>query len=256
MRRTLRSALVVILLFALQACADGASVSDNGGLVQGYKGSREGVAKRAVAGALISLKQRNYGNAIALAGQAIDTGKVSGADDRLLSLAYLIRASAYLSTRALSEAEADIGQALERNPRSAFAYQQRGALHGLRGHYRRSIADYSRSIDIEPRFGPYFLRGITYLKTKQLVRARKDLTRAIAIDPNRANAFYWRGVARSVSGKRRLALSDFRKTLALDPGHRGAHAALRNQGLRRPGTPAVPRTPEEFPNATVHTISL
>ena len=199
---------------------------------------------------------RNYGKAIALAGRAIDTGKASGADDRLLSLAYLIRASAYLSTRALSEAEADIGQALELNPHSAFGFQQRGALHGLRGHYQRSIADYSRSIEIEPRFGPYFLRGITYLKTKQLARARNDLTRAIAIDPNRANAFYWRGVARLVSGKRRLAMSDFRKTLALNPDHRGARAALPNQGRTRPGMPTVPRTPKEFPNTTVHTISL
>ena len=250
MKHILASVLSVILLVALQACADSASVSGNGGLVQGFQGSREGAAKHAVAGALISLKRRNYGDAIALAGRAIDTGKASGADDRLLSLAYLIRASAYLSTRALNHAEADIGHALERNPRSAFAYQQLGALNGLRGHYRQSIADYSRSIEIEPRYGPYFLRGITYLKIKQLVLARRDLSHAIAIDPRRANAFYWRGVARRVSGKRRLALSDFRKTLALDPGHRGARAALRNPS-RKP-----PRGPEDFPGATVHMTSL
>ncbi len=256
MRGIFRSILPVILLITLQACAGGASQPGNGGLAEGYKGSRANVAKRAVAGALISLKLRNYGNAIVLAGRAIDAGKANGADDKLLSLAYLIRASAHLSTRALNEAEADIGQAIERNPHSAFAYQQRGALNGLRGRYRQSIADYSRSIEIEPRFGPYFLRGITYLKTRQIALAQEDLTQAIAIDPKQAKAFYWRGIARAVSGRRRLALSDFRKTLALDPNHRGARTALRSQGRGRPGTPAVPRTPEGFPGASVHRISL
>ncbi len=78
------------------------------------------MSSTSVAEALISLKRRNYGDTIALAGRAIDAGKAGGADDRLLSLAYLIRASAYLSTRVLSEAEADIGQALERDPLGPF----------------------------------------------------------------------------------------------------------------------------------------
>lgn len=252
--RIFLGALSAIAMIGLQACADGSAVPDTGGLAQGYEGARDGSAKRAVASALLSLQQRNYGSAIALAGRAIDEGKANGANDILLSLAYLIRASAYLSTRALNEAEADIGQALDRNPQSAFAYQQRGALNGLRGHYHKSIADYTRSIKIEPRYGAYFLRGITYLKVKQLARAQKDLTRAIAINPNRAKAFYWRGVARRSAGRRRLAMSDFRKTLDLDPNHRGAHAAL--GGRSRPLDPGVPGTRQDLPRAKVHTISF
>ncbi len=85
MKRTLRGVLSAILLIALQAYADGSAVSDNAGLVQGYKGAREGAAKRAVAEALISLKRRNYGDTIALS-QLVTGDSVS----RLASFNWLV----------------------------------------------------------------------------------------------------------------------------------------------------------------------
>jgi tetratricopeptide (TPR) repeat protein len=49
-----------------------------------------------------------------------------------------------------------------------------------------------------------------------------DLTRAIELDPDLAEAWYQRGLARTLLGKKDEALADYKQTLALDPDHRKA----------------------------------
>jgi tetratricopeptide (TPR) repeat protein len=54
--------------------------------------------------------------------------------------------------------------------------------------------------------------------------AVEDLTRAVELDPGSAEAYYQRGLAFTLLGKRDLALGDYEKALALNPAHPKAAA--------------------------------
>jgi tetratricopeptide (TPR) repeat protein len=49
--------------------------------------------------------------------------------------------------------------------------------------------------------------------------AIEDLTRAVALDPNHAEAFYQRGLVYALMGEADKALADYEQTCALDPNH-------------------------------------
>jgi tetratricopeptide (TPR) repeat protein len=52
--------------------------------------------------------------------------------------------------------------------------------------------------------------------------AIEDLTRAIELEPDRADAYYQRGRCHALLGKRDDALADYDRAIALDPGHERA----------------------------------
>jgi Flp pilus assembly protein TadD len=52
--------------------------------------------------------------------------------------------------------------------------------------------------------------------------AVEDLSRAITLDPDNAEAFYQRGLAYALMGEADKAVADYEQTCALDPGHRKA----------------------------------
>jgi tetratricopeptide (TPR) repeat protein len=52
--------------------------------------------------------------------------------------------------------------------------------------------------------------------------AVEDLTRAAGLDPGNAEAYYQRGLAYTLLGKKDKALADYEQTLILDPGHKKA----------------------------------
>jgi tetratricopeptide (TPR) repeat protein len=64
-----------------------------------------------------------------------------------------------------------------------------------------------------------------------LREAVEDFTKAIALEPDNADAFYNRGLCYQMWGKPNAALADFEQTLVLNPGH--ADAAKKRAELRQ-----------------------
>jgi hypothetical protein len=80
-----------------------------------------------------------------------------------------------------------------------------------------AISDFSKAIELNPRSAKaYNNRGLTYAKAKgQNDTAISDFNKAIDLDPNYANAYHGRGLARYYQGEYESACSDFRKACNL-----------------------------------------
>ena len=82
----------------------------------------------------------------------------------------------------------------------------------------RAMADYSKAIEIDPRFAKaYFYRGSEYTNQAKYDEAISDFNKAVDLDPNDAAAIRFRGLAFFVSGQNDSAIADLDKAVALKP---------------------------------------
>ena len=88
------------------------------------------------------------------------------------------------------------GQQEQTESMEAEFYYNRGIAYGKKGQYDRAISDFTKAIEIDPRYAEaYNNRGIAYGKKGQYDRAISDYTKALKINPMFAGAYYNRGVA-------------------------------------------------------------
>ena len=111
------------------------------------------------------------------------------------------------------------------------AYLWRGTVRRER---KAAIADYTKAIDIHPRFvEAYSNRALARKDDGDLEGAIADATRAIEIDPRFAVAWFNRGLARYVKGDLEGAIDDYRRAIEANPrygapyNNRGATKFLR-----------------------------
>src|SRR5262245_19172530 len=68
---------------------------------------------------------------------------------------------------------------IERNPKDAVAFYNRGEAYELKGEIDRAISDYTKAIVADPNYAPaYDHRGRAYVSKGDYVRAVDDVTRA------------------------------------------------------------------------------
>jgi tetratricopeptide (TPR) repeat protein len=99
------------------------------------------------------------------------------------------------------------------------------AVHGLRGHaylasknYARAIADFSKTIQINPQDAEAFNeRGIAYHHENQDGLAIADYDEAIRLRPQYAGAFVNRSVAEIALGRTAQSKADLAKARSIDP---------------------------------------
>jgi tetratricopeptide (TPR) repeat protein len=125
---------------------------------------------------------------------------------------YLERGEAAAGAHDYDRAIADYSTAIELNPASAEAFNDRGFAYYLQGKSDRAIADFTRAIELRPDYPKaYNSRGVVFMAGGYgRERAVADFDRAIALQPdfryayiNRANAHLFRHPL--------LALSDFHR---------------------------------------------
>lgn len=105
----------------------------------------------------------------------------------------------------------------------AITLRNRGFGYALKNDYDRAIADYDRSIEIDPTAAKTFdLRGIAYRGRHDEDRAIADFDQAIKFDPINAVAFRDRGLAYRAKHDYDHALADYNEALRIDPGYRDA----------------------------------
>jgi eukaryotic-like serine/threonine-protein kinase len=116
-------------------------------------------------------------------------------------------------------ARAFIGCILKR-PDHAHAYRCRGLSYDKLGQYDRAVADYSRAIDLDPKFADaLYNRGVDYCaRLGQPADAVADFSRAIDLDPKLTDAWNSRGaVYCDHLGQYDKAVADFSRAIDLDP---------------------------------------
>ena len=116
-----------------------------------------------------------------------------------------------------SGAIADFSKAIEINPRYAKAYYNRGTIKGrYLEDYDGAISDYSKSIEINPRYADaYINRGIAKDELKDYYGAIADYNKAIEINPRYAKAYNNRAQTKYILGDMKGSCTDAKKAASL-----------------------------------------
>lgn len=121
---------------------------------------------------------------------------------------------------------ADYTRVIEINPRYAgAAYVSRGIAYCSKGEYDRAIGDCNKALEINPRCAEaYVSRGIAYYSKGEDDRAIEDYNKALEINPRYALAYNNRGNAYAKKGEDDRDIGDYNKALEINPRYAEAYA--------------------------------
>lgn len=169
--------------------------------IRGTVLSESGHDKEALADFMMTLKldptyTRSYlkiGMIYAEAGnfkKAIDylTAAVYVSDRKSTGWAYANRGILHAQIGLLDDAFRDFEEALKLTGRdsagAAMIYLNRGKAHLTRREYEKALADFNRTLQMDPRSGhAYFMRGLLYEEQQKDALALEDYKRALRFDP-------------------------------------------------------------------------
>lgn len=116
------------------------------------------------------------------------------------------------------EAIAELTQGIQQDPKDSVAYDWRGLAYYNRGEYEKSVADYSRAIELTGGQDPnlFYGRGRSRLGLGTTEAALDDLSHAIALGNNHANVYMARGRAYNQKGMKAEAIADFTRAIERD----------------------------------------
>ncbi len=101
---------------------------------------------------------------------------------------------------------------MERVSGDAAGYTLRGVVYFEKGQYDDAISDYTKALEINPRYAVAFNnRGNAYQGKGQYDQAISDYNKALEINPRFALAYYNRGLAYARKGQHDQAISDYNK---------------------------------------------
>ncbi|MBI4949812.1 MAG: tetratricopeptide repeat protein [Deltaproteobacteria bacterium] len=116
---------------------------------------------------------------------------------------------------------------------SPIAYTNRGIAFGQAGRVEEAIGDLSRAIEIKPNMAEaYYNRALGYSFQGRYTDAIKDLIEAIRQNPNYVDAYHNRAVAYANLADYASAIGDFKKVTELRPSYGPAYLSLAEVYLR------------------------
>ena len=109
--------------------------------------------------------------------------------------------------------------AVEHEPGSAFAFNNRGVSRYTGNDLAGALADYHQAIRLHPRYaGAFYNRGIVYYAMNEFGNANEDYTTAIAFNPDFASCYMARGILEmDVLQNDTLSLIDYNRAILLNP---------------------------------------
>ena len=134
------------------------------------------------------------------------------------SEAYLSRAAAEHEQSQEEAALSDLEKALDLDPDSTRAYNQRGQIFLESGDTRKAIQEFSRSLQVTPTLDGHYQRGAAYEKLGDHQSAIADFDAAIRAASDAPYAYRARSAARRASGDREGAEADEQKARAIETG--------------------------------------
>ena len=107
--------------------------------------------------------------------------------------------------------------AIQRNPKSAVSYDQRGVIKSLLGDFVGGIMDGNMAISLDSTDQMFYTdRGFAKLKLEKYEEAIKDFDKSLKIELNQ-KAFADRGLAYSLLNMHKNAIEDYTYSLAINP---------------------------------------
>jgi len=96
--------------------------------------------------------------------------------------AYKKRGNAYYEKGQYDKAISDYSKAIELNPRYANAYNNRGNVYDEKGLHDKAISDLSKAIELNPKYAvAYNNRAISYFYKKEYDKAWNDVNKVQAL---------------------------------------------------------------------------
>ena len=173
---------------------------------------------------LAALERGNSILAIELFTRAIKSGQLSSGE---LEASYYNRGYAWDEKSEYGKAIADYTKAIELNPKFTEAYYNRGNAWESKGQFDKALADYTHAIKLNPKHvNAYYKRGILEKRKKQYDKAISDYTSAIRLNPRFAYAYNNRGNAWDDKGRYDKAIADYTKAIELNPKDAKAYSNL------------------------------
>ena len=116
-------------------------------------------------------------------------------------------------------------QASQPNLKEANGYNERGIAKGVKGDIDGAIADFTRAIELYPKYSTaYTNRGLAKKNKGDLDGAIADCNRAIELDPKDAGGYSNRGIAKQAQGDLKGAIADYTRAIELDPKDAGGYS--------------------------------
>jgi len=107
---------------------------------------------------------------------------------------------------------------------SADEYFNRGVSKFEQGDMQGAIEDYTRAIEIDPKYtSAYLNRAHAKFKSDDLMGSIEDLITFIELDPNNETAYNNRGFIRQILGDLEGAVEDYNKAIKINPNFGDAY---------------------------------
>ncbi len=113
----------------------------------------------------------------------------------------------------------DFNKAIEKDPKYAEAYLNRGFVYGNTGELKKALADFDKAIALDSGYvEAYYNRGFIYGYFEEYEKSMADYSRVIELNPKDAEAYINRALIRSRLGDREGELADLKEAARLgDP---------------------------------------
>ncbi|KAF8410165.1 hypothetical protein HHK36_002687 [Tetracentron sinense] len=135
------------------------------------------------------------------------------------------RGTAYAFQRKLDAAIADFSKSIELNPSAGEAWKRRGQARAALGE--SAIEDLTKALEFEPNSADILHeRGIVHFKCKDYNAAVEDLSLCVMLDKDNKSAHTYLGLALSSIGEYRRAEDEHLKSIQLDQNFLEARAHL------------------------------
>ncbi len=147
-------------------------------------------------------------------------------------VAYNNRANCYYMMDSLPQAISGYDQTLKVDSKYAMAYYNRGTAKQKLKDYAGSLADYKNSIknNFEHLAWAYSGLGVSYYNMNDMPNALFNLNKTIEVDPQYANAYFYRGLVEYNKKEYSSAEEDYSKSIKYDPNNSTAYF---NRGIMR-----------------------
>ena len=114
---------------------------------------------------------------------------------------------------------------VEKSPGKARAITNRGSAYATLGEWDRAMEDYSRALQLDPKFPISLMsRGFAFKNMGKYEKAVADYSVAIEVDPYNKLAYNDRGVCYISMGEYEKAIADFSKVIELDAENSDAYS--------------------------------
>jgi tetratricopeptide (TPR) repeat protein len=151
--------------------------------------------------------------------------RIRAIDVQTSALLYSYTARIHNGDRVLANITAPLGTIqAPRITENALDHLNRGKDLFAENKFDVAIAEFDKAITINRNLvEAYFYKGNAYSEKGDYDRAIVDYTQAIRLDPNKASAYYNRGVAYFYKGDYDRAIADYNQAIRLDPNYAWAY---------------------------------